>query len=385
MVLFVAYLSGLLLAGNPVYDGGGNDGINFFKIHNDNNISKITMKVLALYDNSGPKYLRILLPVHLMEGIEFNLGNHITEDEVKDIDILFFNRVIPNASIERVLNWQNKYGFSIIIDFDDHWYLGPDHYLYETYRHFRASEIMECWIKEADAVFVTHERLFHDVFPINQNCHILPNAIPEFDQFIAKKIPSNFTRIFWAGGVTHKRDIELLRNPIKRIQSPAIQMVMAGYVAKNPEWAAMASAFTNGGRFNNEIIEALPVDSYYYCYSKCDIALIPLIETKFNSYKSNLKILEAANIGSPVVVSKVHPYLGFPDELVNYVISQSDWSKQVKKLLASPGQAKYQGEKLKEYCRKFFNFRQINEQRKQIFYETRKQKELRDVPTLSYQ
>jgi len=139
---------------------------------------------------------------------------------------------------------------------------------------------MEVWIKEADAVTVTHERLFHDVFPINNNVHILPNAIPDWGQFACKKIPSDFTRIFWAGGVTHKKDISLLKGPLKRIHTPVVQFVMAGFVAKNPEWAAMASAFTNGGRFNHELIETLPVDKYYYAYSKCDIALIPLVETK---------------------------------------------------------------------------------------------------------
>lgn len=342
------------------------------------------MKALALYDHSGPKYHRILLPVYLM-GIEFTLTQRVAEDQVKDIDILFFNRLVPNTSIQKILDWRDQYGFSIIVDFDDHWLLGPDHYLYEAYRNYNIHEFMEAWIKEADAVFVTHERLYHEVFALNKNCHILPNAIPEFDQFLCQKVPSDFTRIFWAGGVTHKKDIALLRQPIKRIQSPAIQFVMAGYVAKNQEWKAMSSAFTNGGRFNNELIEALPVDSYYYAYSKCDIALIPLLETKFNSYKSNLKILEAANIGSPVVVSRVHPYLDFPEDLVNYVDRQGDWAKQVKKLLQAPGQAKFQGEKLQEYCQEKFNFRLINEKRKQIFYETRKQAEFRNVPTLSYQ
>jgi glycosyltransferase involved in cell wall biosynthesis len=332
------------------------------------------LKILALYDSSGPKFHRVLLPVHLMDGVEFTLTQRVTEEQVKDIDILFFNRLIPGTKIQTILDWRDKYGFSIVIDFDDHWKLGPDHYLSRVYDHYNISAFMEAWINEADVVTVTHERLYSEVFPLNKNVHILPNAIPEFDQFLCKKIPSDFTRIFWAGGVTHKKDIALLREPIKRICTPAIQFVMAGYVAKNPEWAAMASAFTNGGRFNNELIEALPVESYYFSYSKCDIALIPLLETKFNSYKSNLKILEAANIGSPVVVSRVHPYLDFPEELVNYVDKQGDWVKQVKKLIQAPGQAKFQGEKLREYCKDKFNFRVINQKRKEIFQSLIKSK-----------
>jgi len=346
------------------------------------------MKILVPYDSSGPKAHRLLWPVSAMSGIEFTLCHRVTEDLVKDIDILFFNRMLSGVHIQKVLDWREQYGFSIVVDFDDHWHLGPDHYLYESYQQHRAHEFMEEWIKEADAVFVTHDRLFHEVFPINQKAYVLPNAIPDFDQFLCKKIPSDFTRLFWAGGVTHKRDISLLKNPIKRIHSPAVQFVMAGYVAKNPEWAAMSSAFTNGGRFNHEIIEALKVEDYYYSYAKCDIALIPLIETRFNSFKSNLKVLEAANVAAPVVVSRVHPYLGFPEELVNYVDKQSDWVKHINKLLNGPGQAKYQGEKLREYCREVFNFSKINELRKKIFesLKTRKNESItehRQPTTLS--
>lgn len=331
------------------------------------------MKILIPYDSSGPKAWRLLWPVSAMTDIEFSLCHRVTEDLVKDIDILFFNRLLTGVSIQQVIDWRTKYGFSIIVDFDDHWKLGPDHYLYQIYQQTQVSDFMEAWIKEADAVTVTHERLRDEVLPINKNVHILPNAIPDWGQFAAKKILSDFTRLFWAGGVTHKKDLSLLKNPLKRLKNERVQMVMGGYVKKNPEWETMASAFTNGGRLNHEIIESLPIEDYYYTYSKCDISLIPLIDNAFNSFKSNLKILEAANIAAPVIVSKVHPYLGFPDELVNYVEKQSDWNYQINKLLRDSWAAKKQGENLKEYCLEFFNFDKINEQRKELFYSIKKQ------------
>lgn len=343
------------------------------------------MKILIPYDNSGPKYHRLLVPVSDMPDVEFTLTYLPTEEQVKDIDILFFNRLIPGVVIEQLLEWKDKYGFSIITDFDDHWILGKDHYLFERYKRSRISETLVNWIKLADAVFVTHERLFNEVFQINKNVHILPNAIPEFDQFSCKKIPSDLPRLFWAGGITHKNDLKLLKRPLQLINRNKVKFVLGGYQNNNPEWDEMAKIFTTGSSYNTEVLEALPVNKYYYMYAKCDIALIPLIETKFNSYKSNLKILEAANIGAPVIVSRVHPYLGFPEDLVNYADAHSPWFKQIKKLLVNPEEAKDQGQKLKEYCRKVFNFKEINERRKQIFYETRKQKELRDVPAHSYQ
>lgn len=320
------------------------------------------MKVLGVYDRSGPKYHRIFMPLVLM-GADHVIDSDINEENLKGVDVVFFNRAFHKQSINSVLKLKEKFGFKLVVDFDDHWRLGADHYLYSHYKENSISEIMEEYIKLSDAVFVTHERLYIEVKPINENCHILPNAIPEFGQFQFKKTEEEKTRLFWSGSVTHQKDVQILKEPVKRINKPWVKWVMGGY-GKSPEWQAMASWFTNGGKFDHELIESLPVETYYGCYSKCDISLIPLCDTKFNSFKSNLKVLESANIGAPVIVSKVHPYLGL--DHVDYVERQSDWYRYAKKLIDNPGMIKEKGLALKEYCQKNFNFNKINEQRKQI-------------------
>lgn len=321
------------------------------------------MKILIIFDKSGPKYHRLLLPCFYMPGVELVSTHQITEELCKDIDVLYFNRLIPGCSINQVLAWRSQYGFKIVADFDDHWKLSPDHYLYETYERTQASDFMEAWIYEADAVTVTHERLASDVMPLNPNVHVLPNAIPKEAQFLTKKQPSDITRLFWAGGVTHEKDIELLRGPVKRMKGLPVKMVMGGYT-KNTAYQRMASAFTLGGSMNHELLEALPVADYYHMYSMCDIALIPLTETRFNSYKSNLKILEAANIGANVIVSNVHPYKDLP--YVNYVDVSSDWYKWVSWILKNKEEAKEQAMSLQKYCDERFNFTRINKTRYNI-------------------
>lgn len=338
------------------------------------------MKVLVIFDRSGPKYHRCLLPTFLMDGVETIVNHTIVEEQLEGVDILFFNRMVGNTTIQRMTELREKYGFKIVIDFDDHWRLDAGHYLYETYKHYRLSEIMELFIGIADAVTVTHERLANEVRPLNGNVHVLPNAIPKWGQFMTKKQESEFTRLFWAGGVTHRKDIEILRNPVKRFTGN-IQMVMGGYV-DNPEFKAMASAYTNGGKLNHELLNALPVEDYYHAYSKCDISLIPLQPGRFNSFKSNLKILEAANIGSPVIVSKTDPYLGFPDHCINYVDGQQKWYSIVTAAINNIDWYEEQGKRLQAYCDEHYNFEKINKERKQIFeYVTGKQSEVRKVPS----
>jgi glycosyltransferase involved in cell wall biosynthesis len=340
-------------------DGGGDDnGIN----HDKKNKA---LKILTIYDNSGPKYHRLLLPLALMPGVEI-VSTHILTDELcEGVDIIFFNRMLPyQGDFNSIEKLKAKHGFKLVVDFDDHWTLDKDHILYKQYQQSQASLLMKMWLQECDAVTVTHERLAHEALQYNDNVHVLPNAVPRFGQFLTDKQPSETLRLFWAGGVTHEHDIALLKNPVRQFKD--VIMVMGGYSKQQPYYR-MRNDFTNYGKVPNELLEALPVSEYYHMYSKCDVALVPLKEGRFNSYKSNLKILEAANIGANVIVSNVDPYKDIP--YVNYVNDPQDWAKHVSWVQSNPDEAKEQAKALQLYCSERFNFKKINETRKQIFEE----------------
>lgn len=300
-----------------------------------------------------------------MEGIELVVSDKVNEAQIKDADILFFNRLITGIGVNPILEYREKYGFKIVVDLDDYWRLSSSHILFNSYHLYKITEIIEFWLNEADAIIVTNEKLYNSVKPFNANLHILPNAIPQYGQFLINKNNSDYTRLFWAGGITHRMDIELLRNPLKKMMLP-VEMVIGGY-ENHVEYNAMKSAYTNSGKLKNLIINSLPVEEYYKMYQLCDISLIPLVYSLFNSHKSNLKILEAANCSSPVIVSKVHPYLDLPETIVNYVEKQSDWLNLIKKLVENKNMATEQGFALKDYCQTNYNFTKINTERKQIF------------------
>lgn len=337
------------------------------------------MRILAIYDGSGPKYHRVLLPVAMLQrshNVEVLVKQTVVEDDLPGVDIVFFNRLIPGIKLEILLQLREKYGFKLICDLDDHWRLDRSHILYENYRKHNITQKIYDFIESADAVTVTHERLYYE---IDNNCHILPNAIPAIDQFLVNKTPDDKVRLFWAGGITHRKDLELLRRPLQLLKRDKIKLVMGGYEHGNAEWKEMAKIFTTDSAYNTVVIESKKVHEYYHIYSLCDISLIPLVETSFNTYKSNLKILEAANIGSPVIVSRVHPYLDFPEDLVNYVDAYNPWFKQINKLVNDPVLRMEQGLRLKEYCAEHFNFNKINEERKQIFDATIQHRQTSEV------
>lgn len=331
------------------------------------------MKILAIYDSSGPKYHRVLLPCYGLEtfGAEIRVRAKLEEKDCEGIDIVFFNRLIGGVSIPELLKLKEKYGFKLINDLDDHWLLGKDHPLYEGYQRYKVSERIAEFIQAADAITVTHERLQTEVFihfpKHRDSVHILPNAIPKIGQFLTEKEPSELTRLFWAGGITHRKDLELLRRPLQLLKRDKCKLIICGYEKNEPEWKEMAKIYTTDSAYNTVVIESLKVHEYYKAYAFCDISLIPLVNNEFNKCKSNLKILEAANIGSPCIVSRVHPYLDFPDHIVNYVDSHSPWYYQINKLLRDEGLRRAQGFALQAYVDRNFNFEKINIERKQIF------------------
>lgn len=281
-------------------------------------------------------------------------------------DIVILNRMLANITPEQMVEWRKKYGFKLIVDNDDHWDLGASHILSESYKENKVSEKIIAWIKIADLCTVTHERLAEEVYPLNQNVEILPNAIPYGEeQFVLDKKPSDLVRLFWSGSGTHGKDLEILRNPMKRINFP-VRTIIAGYnEQEKPIWDGMIASFTNGLKLNPTIYNYNQVTEYMAAYCDSDISLIPLVDNKFNSMKSNLKVLETASKKNPAIVSNVHPYKGFYPAC--HVNSQKDWYYWIKMLVNDKDARTHYGNALYEYCNKNFNLHEVNKQRFAIY------------------
>jgi hypothetical protein len=281
-------------------------------------------------------------------------------------DIVVINRMLANITPDQMIEWRKKYGFKLVVDNDDYWQLDASHILYERYVLNNVTEQILSWIRIADLCTCTHERLADEIYQYNQNVEILPNAIPYGEeQFLLDKKPSDLVRLFWSGSGTHGRDLEILRNPMKRINFP-VRTIIAGYnETEKPIWDGMIGAFTNGLKLNPTIYNYNQVTEYMAAYCDSDISLIPLIDSKFNSMKSNLKVLETASKKNPAIVSNVHPYKGFYPAC--HVNSQKDWYYWIKLLVRDQDARVHYGNALYDYCNKNFNLHQVNKQRFAIY------------------
>ena len=325
------------------------------------------MKILVVtQQNSGVGYHRLMLPIYFLPKTYALFTDVLSEENLKDgYDILLINRFIQGVELQTILEYKKKYGFKLVVDIDDYWHLDPWHVLYKRY----PTQVIIDHIKAADLVTTTHDRLRDKVLEFNKNVEILPNALPYGkDQFTDARTESDKVRFIYAGSITHQKDIEILKNPLKRFigYKGKIEFGLCGYDDNKftqDIWWRMIDAYTQGLELGY-VRQALPVTEYMNFYNDADACLVPLVDSTFNSMKSNLKLLEAACKKVPVIASNVHPYKDSPIIPIN---KQTDWFPAIKKVIEDSIYRSEKGLELYEWANENYNLHKINLKRKDIY------------------
>jgi glycosyltransferase involved in cell wall biosynthesis len=295
----------------------------------------------------------------------------LTEEVLKDgYDILLINRFIPEVHIDTLKEYKEKYGFKLVVDIDDYWHLDSWHILSSVY----PTEAIIEHIKIADLVTCTNDLLWNEIREFNSNVAILPNALPfGEDQFTDVRTESDKVRFVYVGSITHEKDLKILQFPFKKVLSDSelkskVNMTICGLDDPNAYsrmiWHKMIHYFTAGLKLG-DVKRALPVREYMNFYNEADCSIVPLVYSKFNSMKSNLKVLEAACKKIPVIVSNVPPYDTSAEAIK--IKSQSDWYREVKKVATDSIYRQEKGLANFEWCNEHFNLHKVNETRKQLY------------------
>lgn len=259
-------------------------------------------------------YHRISLPFYQM-------GMQLNKRPVQD-QIAYFNRVFPLNGV--------KTG-RFILDLDDYWILDKSNPFYQTWKLYRISEQIIDNIKNAIAVTVTNTRLADKVKKINKNVHVIPNALP-FDKGQFARTEPDFTKLVYAGGKSHERDIQLLSD---------LPVHYYGGLKGSP---------------------SLPLPVYMSAYNHKGVALVPLYPSTFNACKSNLKILEAGAKGLACICSEVDPYIDPGDrEVLLYADKFKDTLKKLRE-----DDLRGNAEELAEYVRQKYDLTEVNKLRVDI-------------------
>ncbi len=166
----------------------------------------------------------------------------------------------------------------------------------------RIASVIE-FMKQADLVTVTTDKLKEYAEQYNTNVAVLPNAIDTKKWWRLDTTPHKQLRVVWSGGSSHYEDWYSIKEPLNQLlREYQFTLLSVG--------AHFSGIIDEDNKHLVEVWPWVPFEAHSYrmmCLD-ADIAVIPLADMPFNHYKSAIKWFEMSSMGIPSVVSHVTPY-----------------------------------------------------------------------------
>ena len=364
---------------------------------------------LATGLGSAEGYFRSVTPhIKLQEyfpnefHVDIDYEPELNNDEyLKQYDLIHYHRTLgAYENLPELLERCEKLGITTIMDIDDHWSPGPDHPAWSIIKQHELDKKISGNIKVSKNITTTTSIFADEIKKLNKNVFVIPNAINTDDkQFQSNPESSDRVRIGWLGGSSHRHDLEILRDVVKRFKSDGlldkVQFVLCGFDLRgsvtmiDPNtgeqrvrdikptesvWYEYEKIFTDNYSivsedykkhllsFQNKEYENVsnepyrrvwtkPITTYASNYNLFDISLAPLKESNFNKVKSQLKVIEAGFHKKAIVAQDFGPYQidiknsyekgGSIDENGNGFLVETSknhkfWYKHLKTLVENP-------------------------------------------------
>jgi glycosyltransferase involved in cell wall biosynthesis len=188
--------------------------------------------------------------------------------------------------------------------------------VYREGRVFPSEEqkmVLRFFAREADAVFVSTDRLRDRLLGLNRNVWVIPNALDErlLPRDLARPVrPDGPWVLGYMGTYTHDGDLMMVLEALRRalyrhramwrmelvgvISDPSLLDLFRGL----PVAIRDPSSYSNYTNFMKWICKNII----------WDLAIAPLEDTPFNSCKSDIKFLDYSAFGIPGIYSRVPAY-----------------------------------------------------------------------------
>jgi glycosyltransferase involved in cell wall biosynthesis len=402
-------------------------------------MSKI--RILAIpSDTHGVGKYRILDPYKFLgenhsEDFHIDISFDVPEEDkfFENYDIVVFHSFIHKTNHEsniKRIKWLKSKGIKTIVDIDDLWNVDPKHPMYQQIKQNNIPQKKVEFLRLCDYVSTTTP-IFADTIKQRlgiKNVFIFANAIDENEpQFQSNVEKSDKVRFGWLGGSSHFYDLELLQSGIASIHNShkdKVQFVLCGFDTRGSVseydnktgqvrkrqilphetvWFKYENIFTEKYKvIDDEYKKYLltfmetpyndndkpyrrrwtrDITKYALNYNLFDVSLAPLVESEFNSNKSQLKIIESGFHKKAVIASAVKPYtLDLVSALDNGVFNQKgnalivppsknhkEWAKHMKRLIDNPNMIEDLGNKLYETVKDKYSLKKVTQDRIQFF------------------
>jgi glycosyltransferase involved in cell wall biosynthesis len=282
------------------------------------------------YDKFGCGNYRIGMPMWAMSclGHDARAFSDLDMNLPSDLDLLVGQRISNGYWAQFWLETANHpdRDFAMIYEIDDDlWHLDPTNPEAKLFNQPEIRETLQRCVSVADAVTVSTERLGQVVADYNPNVFVLPNCIDQSVLAMTRPRPEAVT-VGWAGSPTHYRDFV------------SVQSELTTFFRKNA-WVQTHFVGMNYGEVigrphsRNTPWEANLHD--YLARVDFDIGIAPLQYTDFNRSKSDIKFLEYAALGIPVVASNFGPYADSIEHGVTGLLAKHphEWTRYLRQLV----------------------------------------------------
>jgi len=271
--------------------------------------------------------------------VDVRFREAITEDDLKNYDIIHYHRSIPAEDPLKIVNQFKNAGVITVCDIDDYWVPPYGHPIRELAIKKGLPKQITDNLKMADYVTTTTDIFKKRICALDKNIKVkvLPNGIDHnVEMWQLKREPSDKVRIGWVGGSSHEKDLSKLHGTFNKLFSDKelegkFQIIMCGYDTRGtitevgpdgkertrkirPEesiWNKFEAIFNNNGNhFKDGYVRrnTLPINQYGKHYNYIDVCLAPLVENIFNECKSELKLIETGMMKSALIASDIHIY-----------------------------------------------------------------------------
>jgi glycosyltransferase involved in cell wall biosynthesis len=264
---------------------------------------------------------------------------------LQDVDVL----VIQRAVAETFIKWAKearRRGIKVVYETDDDvFHVARHNPAYAQWGTASARKTCEKLITMADHVVVSTQPLkdsirehcglpdarvtvaYNHVHPIIWGQSVLEQATPADNK--------GRLVIGWQGSATHRVDFTAAIDGLARVVNDYPQTIVRFF----GDVPLCVKGKIPGKRF--EWMKGVTFDQYprNLRYANFDIALAPLVDSRFNRAKSNIKVLEAWATRVPIVASPVYPYRTTITHGENGYLADSpdDWYNALSDLILNPG------------------------------------------------
>lgn len=303
-------------------------------------------------DHSGCGWYRIILPLGTLREagkVQTRFGGRMLEDDW-DADIFVAQRTHrpgPSQVLQRLAKAPN--GPLVVYELDDDLLsVGSDNPAAKVFNEPDTRANIVTNIRAAHLVTVSTEPLAEKVAKFNPNVVVLPNCV--FGEMLDWRhggYADRFT-IGWQGSPTHDRDWSEAARAVaawfrrNRDVNPPVEMHTIGAVPKD---------FPQLHRHRHTPWS--PDLPRYYMSIDWDVALAPLHGSTFNRSKSDIRVLEAAMLGIPVVASRVPAYERTIEagEFGILASTPKEWQQALYALMTDPVAYRQMSDKARAYAR----------------------------------